>query len=183
MTRYDVRSLLPSDFEDLLRSDREIFGGGDELGPYYVRLCCDFFADTCFVARVDDVVAGYLLSFVKDREAYCTTLAVHPRFQGSRAVMHLLRAFITRIAPDVDACWFTVKEDNHAARALHRTLGAREIGWRRDFYGAGDDRIVSRIDKAAFAALAQRYTRLGLVERTSLAEKRTPALRLVAGNA
>ena len=145
MSRYQVRQLSPHDFEPLMHLEESLFGTEGVLGPYYVRLCCDFFASTCFLALVDGRPAGYVLSFVRDREAYCTTLAVLPEFQGTRVVALLLRAFVCSIVPKADSCWFTVKEDNHAARALHATLGATEGQRVLDYYGPGDSRIVSRI--------------------------------------
>lgn len=161
MTQHSVRALLREDFAQIMRLEDEIFGAHGEsvLGPYYVRLCCEFFPDTCFVAEDDTGIVGYALSFVRDREAYCTSLGMLPRAQGTRAVYLLVRALIQGLLSRVDSCWFTVREDNRAARSLHASLGAREVEVRHDFYGPGDHRIVSRIDRDAFAKLRRHFRR------------------------
>lgn len=166
MSRYEVRNLDENDFDTLMTLEEDVFGADGEsvLGPYYVRLCCDFFKETCFVAFVGGEPAGYILGFLKDREVYCTTLAVVPEHQGTRVVHYLLRAFCRAITQRADSVWFTVKEDNEAARAVHATLGAKEVAVRKDFYGPGEDRIVSRIERDVFARLKKRYRRLGFVE-------------------
>ncbi|HZZ84115.1 MAG TPA: GNAT family N-acetyltransferase [Anaeromyxobacteraceae bacterium] len=162
----DIRPFRPEDFAPLMELEEQIFAAAGEsvLGPYYVRLCCEFFADTCFVAEEDGRLVGYVLCFVRGREAYCTTLAVVPELQGSRVAFQLVRTLVAAIAHRVDSCWFTVKEDNAAARALHAALGARELEVRRDFYGPGDERIVSRIERGAFERLRTRLERMRLIE-------------------
>ncbi|MEW6272801.1 MAG: GNAT family N-acetyltransferase [Thermodesulfobacteriota bacterium] len=166
MRSYTVRALERDDFAALMRLEDEIFANDGEavLGAYYVRLCCEFFRSTCFVVLDAGQPVGYVLSFVQEREAYCTTLAVLPRYQRSRVLHLLLGALVKALAPRVDSCWFTVKHDNAAARALQRGLGAQEVEVRRDFYGGGDDRIVSRIDRSALLLLRKRYARLGLAD-------------------
>ena len=170
MAQYDIRELTSDDFAVLMSLEDTVFGkdGESVLGPYYVRLCCEFYSDTCFVAFVDGKPAGYLLSFVKGREVYCTTLAVVPEFRRSRVTFFLLRAFVQAIADRAESVWFTVKEDNVAARAVHRTLGAKNVEVRRDFYGPGDDRIVSRIEREVFTRLRKRYQRLGVATPSSV---------------
>jgi len=169
MNEYTVRKLRSDDFEALSTLENDIFGQGGEklLCPYYIRLCCDFFGDTCFLALDGEKPIGYVLSFVRDGEAYCTTLAIRPQYQRTRAIVQLLRAFLGAIIDRVDLCWFTVDQENSAARALHRMLGATEVGVRKDFYGAGDDRLVSKIDKSTFHRLRPKYERLGLVPKNS----------------
>ena len=171
MSRITIRPLTSEDFAALATLENDVFAamGEEVLCPYYLRLCTEMFKDSCFLALDGDRPVGYLLSFVKEREAYCTTLAVAPGHQGSRVAFQLLRALVGGLVERADACWFTVKEDNLAARALHAALGARDVAIRDDFYGPGDRRIVSRIERQAFERLRARMEKLGLVERAKLA--------------
>ncbi|MEL7372602.1 MAG: GNAT family N-acetyltransferase, partial [Myxococcota bacterium] len=160
-----------SDFDALMQLEdmqleEDMFGatGDGTLGPHYVRLCCDFFGDSCFIAELEGRPIGYLLSFIRKREAYCTTVAILPEYQGTRVLVQLLRAFVAVATAQADICWFTVEEENKAARAMHKMLGAIESEVRSDFYGPGRSRIVSRIEKSAFEKLQARFARIGLVD-------------------
>ncbi len=169
MASYEIRSLRKDDFERLVALEREIFGAAGEalLCPHYLRLCCEMFADSCFLALAGERPIGYLLGFVKERSAHCATLAVVEQYQRGRATVGLVSAFVKSIVDRVDECWFTVKEDNLAARSLHSFLGAREEGRRQDYYGPGDERIVSRIDRDGFERMRARYQRLGAAAQRS----------------
>ena len=165
MTRYTIRTLTSDDFAPLAALETDVFGAMGEavLCPHYLRLCTEIFSESCFIAEADGRPVGYLLSFVRGREVYCTTLAVIPEFQKTRVTVQLIGAFVRSIIDSCEACWFTVKEDNAPARALHKMLGATEVGRKQDFYGLGDERIVAKIDRATFERLRPKYERLGFV--------------------
>jgi ribosomal protein S18 acetylase RimI-like enzyme len=164
MPCYQIRSLCADDFDALVVLERDIFGALGEavLCPHYLRLCCEVFADSCFIIFDEDRAVGYLLGFIRDRRAHCTTLAIHPEYQRRRATTQLIGTFVKAIIDRVDECWFTVKDDNLAARSLHAFLGAREVGRRCDYYGPGDERIVACIDREGFERMRARYLRLGV---------------------
>jgi ribosomal protein S18 acetylase RimI-like enzyme len=165
MNHYTIRSLTTDDFAALATLEKDVFGamGEEVLCPHYLRLCTEIFAESCFIALDGDRPVGYLLSFTRDREVFCTTLAVIPEYQRTRVTLQLIGAFVRRIIDTAEVCWFTVKEDNAPARALHRMLGAIEVGRRVDFYGPGDERLVSKIDRATFERMRGKYERLGFV--------------------
>jgi ribosomal protein S18 acetylase RimI-like enzyme len=165
MSHYTTRTLVTDDFAALARLETDVFAamGESVLCPHYLRLCTEIFSDSCFLALDGDRPVGYLLSFVRGREAFCTTLAVIPEYQRTRVTVQLIGAFVRHIIDCVDVCWFTVKEDNAPARALHRMLGAIEVGRRTDYYGPGDERLVAKIDRAIFEQMRGKYERLGFL--------------------
>ncbi len=167
MNHYTIRTLSTDDFATLAQLENDVFGAMGEavLCPHYLRLCTEIFATSCFLALDGERPVGYLLAFTRGDEVFCTTLAVIPEYQRTRVTMQLIGAFVTDIIDRAEVCWFTVKEDNAPARALHRMLGATEVGRRTDYYGPGDERLVSKIDRATFERMRSKYERLGFVRR------------------
>ncbi|BDU76949.1 GNAT family N-acetyltransferase [Mesoterricola sediminis] len=166
VARYEVRPMRPSDYPHLRRLEREIWSqdGVGELCPYYQRLCTDIYPDWCFIAMDGDRPAGYVLNFPNGKVNYCATLAVHPDYQKTRVNYLLIRALVRKLLDEnMEACTFLVEPDNHEARAVHASLGARVVAEKPDYYREGDLRLWSVIDQQDLERLRARYTRLKLV--------------------
>jgi len=151
-TEWEVRSLTRSDYPALLALQERLQPAAEwgPAGSRFLRFYCEGFADSSFVAMVDGEPVGYLLCFVRDRDAYCTALALEPEMRGSPVAARLLDRFVAEISERVDACWLAVTHDDDAVRALHKMLGARQVGVRVAYAGPGEDMISQRIDRARF---------------------------------
>jgi len=164
--RFSIRPMQSSDYRHLRQMEQEIWGGDPvgELCPYYQRLCTDFYGDWCFIAMDGDRPAGYVLNFPKGKTNYCATLAVAPDYQKTRVSYLLIRAMVRKLLDEnMEECRFLVEPENHDARSLHESLGARVIAQIPDYYREGDLRLWSVIDKQDLERLRARYTRLKLV--------------------
>ncbi len=164
--RYTVRALRSEDYAHLEALERALWGEDPigTLGPYYLRLCTEFYGDWCFLAFDGERPVGYVLNFPKGKVAYCATLAVLPAYQKTKVNYLLIRAMVRKLLDEgMEACRFCVEPDNHAARSVHESLGARVVAEVRDYYRPGDVRLWSEIGQRDLEALRDRYTRLKLV--------------------
>ena len=164
--RYDIHPVGSGDYAHLQRLEREIWGHDavGELCPYYLRLCTDFYSEWCFIAMEGDRPVGYVLNFPKGKVNYCATLAVHPDYQKTRVNYLLIRAMVKKLFEEgMEECRFLVEPDNHEARAVHQSLGARVVKEVADYYAEGDTRLWSVIDHQDLERLRAKYTRLKLV--------------------
>lgn len=165
-SRFVVRPLLSGDYA-ALRGLEAILWKNDEAGelcPHYLRLCTEMYADWCFIALDGDQAVGYVLNFPNGKINYCATLAVLPEYQKTRVNYLLLRAMVKKLLTEnMEECRFLVEPDNHDARSVHQTLGARVVAEVDDYYRKGDRRLWSVIDKGDLEKLRARYTRLRLV--------------------
>lgn len=165
-SRYHIRPLTPDDFPALRQLESEVFGQDQagELCPHYLRLCTDLYADWCFLALDGMRPVGYVLNFPNGKTVYCATLAVHPEFQKTRVNYLLIRAMVRKLLEEgTTTCRFLVAPENHDARSVHATLGARVVQEVQDCYYPGDRRLWSEINQADLDSLRAKYTRLRLV--------------------
>ncbi len=164
--RFTVRALAPADYPHLQELEREIWGGDGTgmLCAYYLRLCTDFYADWCFLALDGGRPVGYVLNFPNGRTAYCATLAVLEPYRKTRVNYLLIRAMMRKlVAEDMEECRFLVTPDNHEARSVHQSLGARVVEEVHDYYHPGDTRLRSVIARSDMDRIRAKYSKLRLV--------------------
>ncbi|MCE1228312.1 MAG: GNAT family N-acetyltransferase, partial [Firmicutes bacterium] len=150
-SRFTVRPLVSEDYHRLRDLEASLWKEDaiGELCPHYLRLCTELYADWCFLALDRDQPVGYVLNFPKGRVNYCATLAVRPEYQKTKVNYLLIRAMVKKLLEeDMDECRFLVEPDNHEARSVHQSLGARVVREVDDYYREGDRRLWSVIDKA-----------------------------------
>jgi GNAT superfamily N-acetyltransferase len=164
--RYLVRPLVSADFRHLQELEERIWGADPtgKLCPHYLRLCTEMFADWCFLAMDGDRAVGYVLNFPRGKVNYCATLAVLPTYQKTRVNYLLIRQMVKKLLEEsMEECRFLVEPDNHDARSVHASLGARVVSEVEDYYRPGDRRLWSVIDQHDLERIRSRYTRLRLV--------------------
>lgn len=156
----DIRPIRSDDYEVLQALEAEIFGkaGYPLVGSYYLRVCTELYAQSCFLALVAGRPVGYILTFLNDRVAYSTRLGVLDEHQGTGAAIQLIATTIELLVrQNFDVCWFTVKPGNAHARKLYQRIGAIERGTRQDFFAPGDELILLELDRQALQSFHDKY--------------------------
>jgi ribosomal protein S18 acetylase RimI-like enzyme len=160
----EIRTIRSDDYESLQQLEAEIFGKGGYplVGTYYLRVCTELYAESCYLALVDGRPVGYILTFLNDAIAYCTRLGVVDQHQGTSAAIQLIAATVDMLVKrDCAVCWFTVKPNNIHARKLYRRIGALERGTRQNFFAPGDELILLEMDRSALQSFGEKYELIG----------------------
>jgi len=139
-----VRPAEPADFEALHDLDGRVFG---ELGyPYFtLRQLVDAFPECWLVAAGTSGLVGYSFGVPSTDRTYAWLLglAVDPNHRkqghGTRLTRETLNLLGTMNVADVH---LTVEPDNDAATRLYRRFGFLESGFRRNYFGPGEHRLV-----------------------------------------
>ncbi len=92
----------------------------------------DYIAHDCWVASVDDRLAGFLVCrAVAGDEREVLNLAVHPEFRRRGIALALLEA---ECNGNLANYFLEVRSSNRAARSLYEVMGFTEEGVRSEYY-------------------------------------------------
>jgi ribosomal-protein-alanine N-acetyltransferase len=98
---------------------------------------------------------GFVLARETAGEAEILTLAVAPEARCRGVARKLVQALCAALAArGAESLFLEVACDNHAANALYRRFGFRQMGQRKDYYrhpqsGPARDALILRLDLAS----------------------------------
>lgn len=139
-----VRPAEPADFEPLHQVDGQVFG---ELAYSYftLRQLFDAFPECWLVAASPTELVGYSFGVPSADHTYAWLfgLAVDSGHRhlghGTRLTRAMLHLFGTM---GVGAVHLTVEPANETAIRLYRTFGFSDSGYRKNYFGPGEHRLV-----------------------------------------
>ena len=103
----------------------------------------------CWVAVVDEIVAGMLVLWFIIDEAHIATIAVHPDFRrrgiGEQILLH---ALMNVRAEGAQHAFLEVRRGNIAAQAMYKKYGFEIVGIRPGYYKDNqEDALLMNLDK------------------------------------
>nr|WP_062049674.1 diaminobutyrate acetyltransferase [Bacillus sp. JCM 19034] len=101
----------------------------DQNSAYKYIMMCEFFAETCVVAKVADEVVGFLTAFIPPERqdvVFVWQIGVHSSQRGKGLASKMLEELINRPGcNDVKFVEATITPSNEASQALFRRLSTR----------------------------------------------------------
>lgn len=139
----DIALVAPADWSGILTIER-LRHGDHAYDPTFVRMIPLVFGRTCWVARADGAVMGYVLGAREDADPRVGwVLSVAVAADGAGLGTRLTAACVAGLeALGVERVRLTVAPDNARAIAVYAKLGFAEVGLDPDFFGPGEARLV-----------------------------------------
>ncbi len=140
LDNFDTRLL-----EDLLQLQKEIFG---KLGLNEGTLPPMIRCGKVFILKDGNTIIGSA-ELIKDWEddklaflvGFCIKEEERRKGKGKIFLEHILN----RIGTQVSQIELTASPQNHAALNLYKQARFKEVGFQKDAYGAGEDRLIMRL--------------------------------------
>jgi ribosomal-protein-alanine N-acetyltransferase len=141
-----LRPMRPADLPAVLDIERRSFGQPWSRGFFEKELSTPFASLVVAVEPDGSEIVGYTCRWRVADEVHLLNVAVHPERRGVGYGRQLVTEVITEA--ERSACsvvFLEVRAGNVVARRLYRTLGFRDLGVRRGYYGPGQDAIVMEL--------------------------------------
>ncbi|MFO0747258.1 MAG: GNAT family N-acetyltransferase [Myxococcota bacterium] len=139
-----IRAVSAHDWPGLLEVERARYGDGG-YDRWFVRMIPLLFARTTWVAEAPDgSISGYALGALEDRDASLGWLmSVAVRQDGTGLGTRLTARCVAGLeAVGARRIRLTVAPDNVRALKVYEALGFVAVGFERDYFGPGTDRVV-----------------------------------------
>ena len=142
-----LRPMQPEDLLGVLEIERRSFGQPWSRAFFEKELVTPFARLTVAVdVGAESSVVGYTCRWRVADEVHLLNVAVHPDRRGLGHGRQLVAAVTAEAeATGARVVFLEVRAGNVVARRLYRTLGFRDLGIRRGYYGPGQDAIVMEL--------------------------------------
>lgn len=138
-----IRTMLPSDLEQIIRIEREIFLFPWSPGNFADSLKSEYH---CRVLTQAETILGYGIMMMSPEEAHILTLGIAAQWQnkglGKKMLGYLIDYARTEQAKSI---FLDVRESNHGAAQLYMHLGFKQIATRKGYYPAMCGREDARV--------------------------------------
>ncbi len=141
-----LRPMWQEDLPAVLEIERQSFGQPWSRAFFEKELATPFARLTVAVDTDAGSVVGYTCRWRVADEVHLLNAAVHPDRRGLGHGRQLVAAVTAEAAASgARVVFLEVRSGNVVARRLYRTLGFRDLGIRRGYYGPGQDAIVMEL--------------------------------------
>lgn len=132
------RRMLPGDLAAVEAIERAVYAHPWTPGNFTDSLAAAY---QCWIMECGGTITGYSVMMAAAGEAHLLNLSVAADWQR-RGLGSVLLRFIVKLAQEDGAqtLFLEVRASNAAGRALYARHGFSEIGSRRDYYPAGEQR-------------------------------------------
>lgn len=138
-----IRNFAPSDLNRVYEIERQSF-----KDPYHVMFLLnlyELYSTTFFVAEVESLVVGYVISRRVDTSGHVIAIAVAPEHRnrgiGTALMQAVMQKFKEMSLKDV---WLEVRMSNTAARQFYKNLGFEERRIVSLYYSDGESAVILR---------------------------------------
>ena len=89
----------------------------------------------CWVAELDDTLAGFVVCWLIVDEMHIASIAVDPKYRGNGISKKLIITGLSELIPiGARLATLEVRAGNHVAQSLYRYFGFDEVGLRKGYY-------------------------------------------------